>query len=358
LAEELGASVDGPAPAPAPAPPRPRAWEEPLKAARAALRAGRPTEAQRLVRAAEQHAGADGDRSVRAVADEIAAVLTAAADRWRAAAAAREARRWSEAVDQLERLRQTAVDVPGPRGEAVDDLLQEARAALERADRAVAAALSGPAADRASALSAVLADCPGHPGATAALAQIPVAAPAWVSAARDARGDVLVLWAASATPDVVYRVSRQGSDGRWQVLGRTGTTSLDDGGAPVGVEVPVYAVVAMHAGRASDEARSDTVAAVAAVAPSVSGPPVGPEPPRDVHAVRVAGGAVRVSWTGSAEVEYRVRGLTPDGRWRVVGRTRALAIEDGGAPAAGPVPVYAVSAAADGERSAEIHSNE
>jgi hypothetical protein len=206
-------------------------------------------------------------------------------------------------------------------------------------------------ADRARALSAVLADCPGHPGATAALDQIPVAAPAWVSAARDARGDVLVLWAASTTPGVVYRVSRQGSDGRWQVLGRTGTTSMDDGGAPFGVEVPVYAVVAMHAGRASGETRSD---AAHAVEPTPAAR--GPRPPRDVHAVRTPGGTVRVSWTGSGEVEYRVRSLTADGRWRVVGRTRDLSIEDGGAAAAGPVPVYAVSAAAGGERSPEVHS--
>ena len=42
-AEELGGGVDGPAPVPAPPPPRVREWEEPLKAARAALRAGRPS---------------------------------------------------------------------------------------------------------------------------------------------------------------------------------------------------------------------------------------------------------------------------------------------------------------------------
>ncbi|TWF80903.1 hypothetical protein FHX44_116846 [Pseudonocardia hierapolitana] len=352
LAEELGVGVDGPAPAPAPpAPPRVREWEEPLKAARAALRAGRPAEAQRLVGVAEQHAGHDGGTRVRAVAGEVAAVLADAETRWRAAMAAVEARRWSEAVEILDGLRRTAADVPGPRGSSVEDLLREARAALERADRAVAAALGGPVADRARALSAVLADCAGHPGATAALQQIPVAAPAWVSAARDARGDVLVLWAASITPDVAYRVSRQGSDGRWQVLGRTDTTSMDDGGAPVGVEVPVYAVVAMHAGRASGETRSDAVHAVEPIAVAR-----GPQPPRDVRALRTAGGTVRVSWTGSGEVEYRVRSLTPDGRWRVVGRTRDLSIEDGGAPSNGPVPVYGVSAAAGGERSPEIHS--
>jgi cell division septum initiation protein DivIVA len=351
LAEELGVGVDGPAPAPAPPPPRVREWEEPLKAARAALRAGRPAEAQRLVGVAEQHAGHDGGTRVRAVADEIAAVLADAETRWRAATAAAEARRWSEAVEILDGLRRTAADVPGPRGTTADDLLREARAALERADRAVTSALAGPVADRARALSAVLADCPGHPGATAALEQIPVAAPAWVSAARDARGDVLVLWAASTTPDVVYRVSRQGTDGRWQVLGRTGTTSMDDGGAPIGVEVPVYAVVAMHAGRTSGETRSDAAPARDPVAAARRGP----QPPRDVRAVRTPGGTVRVSWTGSGAVEYRVRSLT-DGRWRVVGRTRDLSIEDGGAPAVGPVPVYAVSAAAEGERSPEIHS--
>jgi cell division septum initiation protein DivIVA len=260
LAEELGVAVD--ATGPAPAPPRVREWEEPLRAARAALRAGRPGEAQRLVRVAEQHVGDDGGTQVRAVADEVAAVLAGAERGWRAASAAHEARRWSEAVDLLDGLRRTAADVPGPRGETVDDLLREARAALERADRAVAAALAGPAAGRARALSAVLADCPGHPGATAALERMPVAAPAWVSAARDARGDVLVLWAASTTPDVEYRVSRQGPDGRWQELGRTETTSLDDGGAPVGVEVPVYAVEAVRAGRASDETRSSAANAL------------------------------------------------------------------------------------------------
>jgi cell division septum initiation protein DivIVA len=362
LAEELGVTVDGNAPAPArgpapaPAPHRRPAWEEPLKAARAALRAGRPTEAQRLVKAAEQHAADGGATRVRAVADEIAAALAAAGTRWRAAARACEARRWSEAVDHLEQLRRTAADVKGPRGEAVDDMLKRARAGLDRAERAVAAAVAGPAADRARALLAVLADCPGHPGATAALAQIPIAAPAWVSAARDARGDVLVLWAASATPEVTYRVSRQRPDGKWQVLGRTDATSMDDGGAPVGVDVPVYAVVALQAGRASEETRSDAVQSAGSAAASPT-PPSGPRPPRDVRAVRVAGGTVRVSWTGSGDVEYRVRSLTPDGRWRVVGRTRALDIEDGGAPPAGPVQVYAVSAAANGERSAEARSD-
>jgi hypothetical protein len=357
LAAELGVAVEESAPAaeaPPPQPPPPqreRAWEEPLRAARAALRAGRPSAAQRLVREAQRHAGDDGATPVRAVADEVDGVLAAAGTRWRAAAEAGGARRWHEAVEHLEQLHRDAADVPGPQGGDAGTELQRARAEVDRADRAVTAALDGPPGDRAAALLAVLAACPGHPGATAALAQIPVSAPAWVSAARDARGDVLVLWAASAMPGVVYRVSRLRPDGSWQVLGRCGGTSMDDGGAPVGVEVPVYAVAALQAGRASDATRSD---AAQAAPPAAS---AGPGPPRQVRAVRGAGGAVRVSWTGGGPgAEYRVRCLTPDGRWRVVGRTRGYTLEDGGAPRDGAVPVYGVSAASGGERSAEVRS--
>ena len=79
--------------------------------------------------------------------------------------------------------------------------------------------------------------------------------------------------------------------------------------------------------------------------------------PRPVTAVRLPAGSVRVSWRGPAGAEFRVRCLQPDGRWRVVGRTRATEIEDGGAPA-GPVGVYSVSAAgSDGDRSAEVRSD-
>ena len=182
-----------------------------------------------------------------------------------------------------------------------------------------------------------------------------MAAPAWVSAARDARGDVLVLWAASTTPDVTYRVSRQRPDGRWQVLGRTDSTSLDDGGAPVGVEVPVYAVVALQAGRGA-ETRSDAVQAASAPAAPSAPPPVGPRAPDDVRAVRVAGGAVRVSWIGSGT---SVPGAQPDpGRAVAGGRAHAGARHRGWRRAeAGPVPAYAVSAAANGERSAEARSD-
>ncbi|HZG88909.1 MAG TPA: hypothetical protein VEZ42_01720 [Pseudonocardia sp.] len=376
--------------------PRPRRapWEERLKAARAALRAGRAAQAQRLVREAARLAGADGGPPIRAVTDEVDAVLADAEVRWRAATGATGARRFAEAVEHLEHLARVAADVRDP-----SELLARARAEVERADGAVAEALAGPEADRAAGLLAVLERCPGHPGATAALDDLPVAPPAWVSAARDGRGDVLVLWGASPTSEVVYKVSRLRPDGSWHVVGRVGGTSLDDGGAPAGVEAPVYAVVAVQAGRASPPTRSDgpVLAAspppVAATVPQAGQQPVGqsggpaggragdepggpPEPadpgpvvgpddpprPTGVRAARLTGGSVRVSWSPPAGIapgaaQYRVRARTgPDG-WRVVGRTTATDIEDGGAPV-GAVPVYAVSAAVGGVRSAEARSDD
>lgn len=80
-----------------------------------------------------------------------------------------------------------------------------------------------------------------------------------------------------------------------------------------------------------------------------------PLAPREVHVRRTAHGAVVVSWSDVGDVEYRVRCLAGDGRWRVVGRTRSTEIEDGGA-LPGALPVYAVSASASGERSAEVRS--
>jgi hypothetical protein len=217
-----------------------------------------------------------------------------------------------------------------------------------RAGERFAAALAGPEADREKALRAVLADCQDHEGAREALAQLAVAAPtppAWVNAARDLRGDVVVLWAPSPSYGVTYRVRRMRPDGTWQVIGRVTDSAIEDGGAPPGVEAPVYAVAAIQAGRTSAETRSDS-------APATLEPPA----PAGVLAVRVGDGTVDVTWTPVAgDVEYRVRRL--DGaRWQVVGRTRATWMQDGGAPA-GITPVYAVSAAQGGVRSPEGRSD-
>ncbi|QJY48388.1 Ig-like domain repeat protein [Pseudonocardia broussonetiae] len=359
VARELGAPIETdpvpaapPPPTPPPAPPRERGWEAPLRAARAALRAARPGEARRLVEAARRLAGPEGATPVRAVADEIAGVLDEAARRWTAASAAVDARRSTEAAEHLEHLDRTARDVPDPRGADLDDLLARVRRDVARADAAVAAALAGPAADRAAALLAVLGTCPGHPGAEAALAAIPVEPPSWVRAARDGRGDVLVVWEASPTPQVRYKVSRRRPDGSWQVVGRVTDTSVLDGGAPPAVEAPVYAVEAVQAGRSSAAVRSDE-RTPPSTPPPVEAPVSGVAGPSAVRAERGPTGSVVVRWTGPPGAEYRVRCAMPGGRWRVVGRTREHEIEDGGAPD-GPLPGYTVSASVGGERSAEV----
>lgn len=364
IAAELATTVEQPGrtpePAPRPEPPRQSSWEEPLKAARAALRAGRPVEAERHVAEARRCAGTNGTTPVRAVADEVESVLAEARVRARAAGAAAEARRFVEVLDHLDHLARTASDLGLPAD--AEELRRRARAAVEEADRIVAAAEAGPVADRPAMLERALAVCADHVGALTALDTVPIEAPAWVNAVRDGRGDVLVLWAPSPTPGVTYRVRRQAPDGAWRVIGRVPDTSIEDGGAPPGVEPPVYAVAAVQGGRSSAETRSDESRPGPAAARSPAPPPVpaGPPAPSGVVATRTADGAVRISWTAApgddGGTEYRVRCRRPDGGWRVVGRTHDTAIEDGGAPA-GPVPVYGVSATSrGGPRSAEVLS--
>lgn len=326
-----------------------RLWEEPLRAARAALRAGRVVEAEGLVADARRLAKPERQPAVEAVAEEIATVLADARLQWRSASAALTARRYAEALEHLERLARTAADVPDPHGEDLDSALARARAAIAEADRlvaeaAVVLAAAGPRDSRVALLLAALASCPEHPGALAALAALPVDPPGRVTAARLEDGSVEVVWAPSPAGDVQYRVARLEVAGTWRTVGRTFGTAVIDGGAPTGPRVPVYEVVALQAGRASESARSD--------APPAAPPASAVPPPADVSAVRAADGTVDVGWSdpaadgplGSAgTVEYRVSRLGPDGSWRVVGRTTGRRLSDGGAPA-GPVPVYAVTA--------------
>ncbi len=313
-----------------------------LRRARAALRAGRPREAQELVAAAAGAGAVSGQ--ARALSDEVAAVLADAERRLGEAAAAAADRRWVAAAVELDDLARTASDIAPD----LEVRRSRARAEVVRAGERFAAALAGPEARREAALRALLVDCRDHEGAQRALEQLIVVAPdppEWVNAARDVRGDVVVLWAPSTSRGVTYRVRRMRQDGTWHVVGRVTDSSIEDGGAPPGVEAPVYAVAAIQAGRSSPETRSDS-------APAAPGPAA----PAGVLAVRAGDGTVDVTWTPVAgDVEYRVRRLDGD-RWRVIGRTRATWLQDGGAPG-GIVPVYAVSAARGGVRSAEGRSD-
>ncbi len=316
-----------------------------LRRARAALRAGRPREAQELVAAAAAAAGTSSVAGqARALADEVAAVLADAERRVAEAAAAASDRRWVAAAAELDDLARTASDVVPD----LDERRSRARDEVVRAGERFAAAVAGPDANREAALHELLAACRDHDGARKALENLAVAPPdppAWVNAARDLRGDVVVLWAPSTVLGVTYRVRRMRPDGTWQVVGRVTDSSIEDGGAPPGVEAPVYAVAAIQAGRTSPETRSDSAPVT-----------LGPAAPVGVLAVRAGDGTVEVTWTPVAgNVEYRVRRL--DGaRWQVVGRTRATRLQDGGAPA-GTVPVYTVSAAEGGVRSEEGRSD-
>ena len=318
-----------------------------LRKARAALRGGRPREARRLVDVALAAAGAPTGQA-RALSDEVDAVLADADRRSSTAVEAAADHRWVAALDELDHLARSASD-------AVPDLETRrslARDEVTRADTDVEAALAGPEGRRTAALRAVLDRCRDHAPALEALTALtadPPAAPAWVSAARDGRGDVVVLWAPSSSGGVTYRVRRLRQDGTWQVIGRVPDSSIEDGGAPPGVEAPIYAVAALQAGRTSIETRSDQPAA-----------PTGPPAPVGVLAVRVGDGTVDVTWTpvprpAAGAVEYRVRRRDGE-QWRVIGRTRDTWMHDGGAPA-GVVPVYSVSASTAGVRSGEGRSD-
>ncbi|MFD0364365.1 Ig-like domain repeat protein [Nocardia sp. GCM10030253] len=284
LATELGARVEdsprgGPAFPPA-SPPRaaaPRQWETPLKAARAALRAGRPAEAARQVTEARRLLGADDDglTPIRSVADEVDRVLAEAALHWRSASAACAAKRYVEALPHLESLQRTASDVPPPADvRALDELLAEARAAIAEADRLVTEAQAGPADARLRGLLDAQAICADHAAAAAALAAAPVEAPTRVEATRMANGSIRVVWSPSSTGTVDYRVTRLQPDGSWRVVGRTKATDLEDGGAPAGPP-PVYAVAAVVAGKYSEITRSDTVPAAAPQSVDASPKPTG-----------------------------------------------------------------------------------
>lgn len=371
IAAELGVAVDpmrssgvpDRTPAPAPARPHDRVWEEMLRAARAALRRGALLEARRLVAQARATGDPASATPVRAVADEVDEAIRDAELRWRAVSAALGARRFAEAIDHLEHLARVAADLPTPAGlDTAEAELARARGEVAEADARVADARS--AADPVGALMTVLERWPQHPAAVAALAAMPLQPPSAVRAVRDATGAVVVTWQPSPTSGATYKVARVEPNGTTRVVGRTAMPEIEDGGAPAGPDVPVYVVVAVQPGRTSEEARSDQAVVPAPAAPPPPPPPPAPAGapapvpgPTDVTAVRGSDGSVHVrwGWSGPADAEFKVSRRAPDGRWQVVGRTRILEIEDGGA-APGDVPVYAVSARSAAGSSEDAYS--
>jgi hypothetical protein len=78
--------------------------------------------------------------------------------------------------------------------------------------------------------------------------------PTRVRAVRLADGTVEVSW--TGQRGAQFRVRAQTGPESWRVVGRTTSTSIEDGGAPAGA-VPVYAISATVDGLRSEEGRSD-----------------------------------------------------------------------------------------------------
>jgi hypothetical protein len=261
----VGGTVGGTAGSPAPTA-SPRAWHDKLSEARAALRAGRVTEAQAKVEEARQLAGGTMP-PIRAIADEAANVLTEAGQRWTAAVTALAARRYTEATTILERIQTIASDVSGPNGRTVADALAEAHRGTAAATAALenAASLSGHA--RELALLSAFTAAPDHPGLMAALQEIGVGPPGDVRT-RVTGGGLVISWSPSASPGTVeYRIQRVGPEGRLLPVGTTHRTELEVAAPRSGESTPVYVVVARRAGVVSGEVRSDA-----------AGRPAGPSP--------------------------------------------------------------------------------
>ncbi|WP_405139013.1 Ig-like domain repeat protein [Nocardia sp. NBC_01388] len=320
---------------------QPRPWEEPLKAARAAIRAGHPCAAASHVAQAQRSVGDDslGATSVRPIAELVERVLAEAAVRWRGARAGCAGKRYVEALDHLEYLRRAASDVPNPEsgGPSLEELTAQARTALAEADRLFAAAPAAPVAARMRALRAIFDICADHADTAAALSVLPVDAPGQVTANRKPDGTVVIAWSPSTTEQTEYRVTRLQPDGSWRVVGRTRGTALEDGAAMAG-PVPVYGVVASIAGRASEVTRSDGQARPQEAAPAAPAEDPTPSGMPAVRDLAERAGLLLFEWpAGITEVMVVARTDAPpvdpddaraDRKWKVTNTRYQI---DGGA---------------------------
>jgi hypothetical protein len=285
---------------------------ETLSQARAALRAGRVLEAQRLVTQARQLAGGTLP-PIRAVSDEIAEVLAEAHQRWRAALQALTALRFTEAGTTLHRLQKIAADLPGPSGQSVADALKEADQGSSAATAALAATDSLVGDARELALLNALRSAPDHPGLLTALQTIGVQ-PAQNVRTRIVAGFVEVSWTRSSSPGTIdYRVEHITADGRRRAFGSTQSTALEAAVPSDGGPLSRYAVVARRAGISSVEALSagsgspavpPAARATAGAVPPATAPPAVPS-----LALLPHGRRVRLVYPAPARGQAEVRRL-------------------------------------------------
>lgn len=164
--------------------------------------------------------------------------------------------RFDDAAHAVAELEQRAKDVPGPDGAGLDSVRPQIEAALADTRDRLAGALAHDGPARESAVLALADELPHSVAVLGALRSLPVAAP---SRARAVLGDntVTVGWKASpAHGPVSYRVFRTVHDesgGEVRSVGSTGSTTIEDAGAPPGRLVS-YEVQAVRHGIASGRA--------------------------------------------------------------------------------------------------------
>jgi len=266
-------------------------WRAAVSRARAALRAGRPVEAGDHVATARELAG-ETLPPIRAMDDEVEAVIRAAGAQWSLLAPLVAAGRYQQVVPAVRRLVETAGDVPGPGGQLPGELLALAESRCQAADRLVASARTAgtDAPYRTELLDEALALVSDH---SEALALRAAAAPAPPTAVR-VRGSgssVVVSWQPSVTSgEVRYRVVRIAPDGSARAVGVTASTSLEDGGAPRGT-TPAYEVTAGVHGVWSVPARVDATGRAQPAVTPPSDAPSSDAPTRGVSAAAPASAA-------------------------------------------------------------------
>lgn len=265
-----------------------------LRAAREALKGGRPEQARR--RATEALRADAASTEAQQLKSEADAAVAATAESWKTLAAAIAASNLYTARSRLRGLVESAMDVEGPSGDIPGEALTRIESELRVVeDRIVSARGLAAVLERERAFAAILAQVADCDEARRELSRIPPAPAAHVEAELVA-GGVRITWSPSSAAGVSGYVVVRG-DGQAPRLPEDGTrvaetsgTTVSDTTAAAGQTV-AYSVFAVRAGITSPAASS--VARVVALEAS------------DVVAT-VDSGEVRLSWrlpTSRAAVE-------------------------------------------------------
>jgi serine/threonine protein kinase len=84
---------------------------------------------------------------------------------------------------------------------------------------------------------------------------------------------ITITWNPGGPQEIEYKITRLAPDGRWQVVGRTRSTSIVDGAVPPDAEIPTYGVVARLGSSISEPVRSQALPPTATRRPTVDPAP-------------------------------------------------------------------------------------